>query len=240
MPEETPVTVDQSQAEDITLEENYNNQALVLQKRVGELVIVDVVTFNTMTSIETTAKDNVKAITAHMDGPIKEAHSRHKKLTQLRNDIVSPHTDVAKAARRKCIAYSEEQKKIAAAEARKQAEILRQKEEDERIEAAKKLEDEGKTEQATQVLEAPAMPAPAIPVEPTVSVKGAREIWSAEITDPKAMFQAFGSGKATMPELTEDQLSQLCTVLKLHDLARALKSNLDAMVPGLHAAERIV
>lgn len=172
-------TIDQNQAEDITLEENYNNQALVLQKRVGELQIIDEITFNTMASIEATAKDNVKALKAHMDGPIADANAKHKKLTKLRNDLVSPHQEVAKSARRKCIAYSEEQKRIAAEEARKQAEVLRKQEEDARLAVAAKLEAEGKNTQATQVLEAPATPAPSIPVAETVKVKGATVRWSA-------------------------------------------------------------
>jgi len=237
MPEETPTVVDESQTQDITLEENYNNQALVLQKQVGELQVVDEITFNTMSSIETTAKDNVKALTAHMAGPIADAHSKHKKLTKLRNDLVSPHTEVAKAARRKCIVYAEEQKRIVAEEARKQAEILHKQEEDARLKVAAELEAEGKDKQATQVLEAPAMPAPAVPVIEAVHVKGARKVTSAEIYDVPLLFKSLSERP---PVLDEGQLADLIRVMKFNDLARSMGANTEKMLPGLRAVTRIV
>ena len=214
--------------------------ALALQSQVGELQVVDEISFNKMASIEQTAKENVKALEGHMKTPIEDAHAKHKKLTKLRNDLTSPFKDVAKAARTKCLEYAEAEKQKAAAEARRIAEEQRKAEEEARLAQAEALEAQGESKQAEQVLEAPVMPAPVAHVAPTVSVKGAREQWSAEITDARAMFEAWGTGKAAMPDLSQDQLDKLCTVLRLHDLARGLKANLESMVPGLRGVKRII
>jgi len=55
-------------------------------------------------------------------------------------------------------------------------------------------------------------------------VKGAREVWSCIITDQKKLFKALPTSPF-MPDLTEDELEKLCTVLKLKKHAASLKNN---------------
>ena len=201
----------------------YEEMAIVLKGKMESLMVVDTESANLAEAMEKTAKDNAKMLTAHMETQIKDAHAKHKKLTTLRDRLVSPFIAVAKEARSKRIAWTQEEQRKAAEIMRKaQAEAAKQAEE-ERLAEASVMEAEGDSEGAEAILEAPIEPV-FVPVVEAPKVKGAKELWSANITDCKAMFKALPDSPF-MPDLGSDELAKLATLLKLTKHAVSLKTN---------------
>jgi len=213
--------------------------AVVLQEQVGALTVVDDMSFRKMESMAVTARDNVKALKLHMDGPITDANAKHKKLTALRSKLCQPHEAIARDAAGKCNAYTLNQRKIAEAKQRAVDAEARKQAEDARLEAAAELEAQGQSAQAEAVIAAPIAPAPVAPVADVPKMKGARETWYAVITDPKALFNAWGSGAVPMPQLDEKQLEDLIRVMRLNDLAKAAKGNLSTILPGVESKMKL-
>ena len=150
--------------------------------------------------------------------------------------MVNPYKELAKECRQKRIAYAEEQKRIAEAERRAAEEAARKAQEEARLAQAEKLEAEGNKEQADKVIDAPAAPAPVVPKRETAEVKGARTTWTAEIEDLGKLFETLSKNP---PALNEDQTAKFLTIIKAHDMARAFKTNLSSIMPGLKSVKKI-
>jgi len=215
----------------------YEEMALVLKAKADALTVTDIDSANVATSIEKTAKDNVKMLNEHMDEQIKDAHAKHKKLTVLRDRLTSPFKAISQDARRKYNAWAEEEQRKAEEEQRKLDAEARKQAEDLRLKEAETLEQSGKTEQASAILESPVVIPQQAPVREMPKAKGA-VTWYAKINNAQELFKAWGNGTAAMPELSDKQLESLVTVLKLNDLARALKGNLSKVLPGVEGCKK--
>ena len=202
---------------------NYEETALVLKEKVDSLAVVDQDSANIAESIEKTAKDNYKRLWEHMDTTIKEAHTRHKKLTETRKRLCDPFDEIARNARRKRIDWTQEEQRKAQVAMRKAEDEARKQAEEERITEAEQLEKQGLKEEASAVLDAPVAPV-FVPQVEAPSVKGARTKWGMNIVDVNALFKALPDSPF-MPDLTSAELEKLATLLKLTRHATSLKSN---------------
>ncbi len=216
--------------------EQFESMALVLVEKAGALVVSNLESANIAESIEKTAKDNEKMLLAHMEPQIKEAHARHKKLTTLRDKLVTPFHEAAQQARQKRIVWTQEEQRKAQEAMRKAQEEAMKQAEEERLAMAAELEKSGDKAQAEAILDAPVEPV-YVPQVETPTVKGAREIWGVEIVDCKALLKALPDSPF-MPDLTQDELGKLATVLKLSKHAVSLKSNFK--LAGIRVTNRTV
>ena len=173
---------DESQGNDITTEEQYNQTALVLKKRVSELEVVDQESRERMVSFMNTENDNIKSLKAHCKVQKDEANRVHKAICKKERELIEPHEENRDVAKRKIVEYDEkynaEQERKAAEQAREQARLA----EEARLAQAQALEAEGKKEQASAILEAPTPVAP-VPQPKKQKLKGLKQTWYAEIVD---------------------------------------------------------
>jgi len=217
--------------------EKVQTQALELKSKYEGLVIKDDASFKAMKAFEDNGRENIKIIKDFIKPQKEEANRRHKKLTQLEKTLTAPFEEVMKGAKQKRIAYSQEQQRIQQEARRKAQEALDRVAEEERLQLAKTLEESGNKEQAEAILETPVI-APQAPVVEAPKVAGSRKVYSAKIVDIKALFKGYVDGSTAIPELSEDDLKKLSSILKLNSLAKALKSSLD--IPGVEVKVKVV
>lgn len=181
---------------------------------------------------ENAIKELIKDVESRHNENIDAANKLHKNLIKERDVILKPCQEALKIRKGIRIEYVEEQETIRkAAIAAAQAEAKRLAEEA-AFRDAIAAEDEGRTEDATAILEEPIdTPVIIIPnTTPKAGISGAiRELWSAEVYDLPALLQAIVSGKASMG-LIEPNMTAL------NGMARALHENM--IIPGVSAVSR--
>ena len=205
----------------------YDSQALALREQIAAIApITSDAELQIVGSVFKDATANIKNLEEHMDGPIKDAHAKHKRLTELRNKLTAPFKQIKADADSKLTTYRREQQAKAAEEQRKADEEARKRAEDARLAEAEALALSGKREQAEAVLDAPIMPEPVAPPPPIATVEGvsSRRTYSAEVVDMRKLCAAIAEGKAQVEFVTANQ-----TVI--NSMARALKNNF--CVPGI-------
>ena len=122
-----------------------------------------------------------KVVDDYFDPIIKGAHATHKALVAKKKEAEEPFINAEGMLKKKCTAFHIEQERL-----RKEEEArLRKAEEEARLQAAIKAEDEGKKDLAEEILAPTAvMPLPAsnvpIPVPTNSSFK---ETWTFEVVD---------------------------------------------------------
>jgi len=205
----------------------YDTQALALRE---QLTAIEPITNNeelqAVGSVFKDAAGNIKALEAHMEPQIQDAHAKHKKLTTLRNTLTAPFKTLRADADKKLSAYRQEQESKAREEQAKADKIAKDKAEADRLAEAEALEAAGNTEQAEAVLDAPITPEPAAPPPPIAKVDGlsGRKTYSAEVMDMVALCKAIGDGSQSSNLVQPNSTA-------LNGMARALKSNLN--IPGV-------
>ena len=223
-----------------TFQQKSERTAVELRSRVTPLLpIKSDDDYQAVGSLFKTAQANVKGITEHMAGPIEDAHTKHKKLTTLRARLLKPFNELIGDSKRAIGTYSAEQQRIAD-ETQRKANIAAQKVlDDDKLAQAEQAQNEGNSEQADAILEAPTA-AVCVDVGGPAKIDGVhtRDKWDVEVYDLKKLFAAYGSGATTIPQLDEKQMDKLISVLQLTKLAGALKSNFN--VPGCKAVKSVV
>ena len=86
--------------------ESYDKQALVLVEQLGELIITDEASDLRVESIFNTAHENIKKIETHMENQIKDAFTKHRKLTTLRKRLTDGFEKVKAAAKAKRLEWA--------------------------------------------------------------------------------------------------------------------------------------
>ena len=211
--------------------------ALELKTTVDALQIIDTATFEAMQSYKGTAHANIKAIKEHMKPQIDDAHAKHKKLTTLLKEKISPFEDIKADCHGKLVKFQDEQAKIkreAFLKAKREAE---EKAEAEQIKKAAAMEKLGKTEQAEEIINAPIKVVIEQPDIETPTVKGGREIYTPIIMDVVLLCRAIGDGSCKV-NVTENNLPKLASILGLGKLASAQGINMD--VPGVVVQSKTV
>jgi hypothetical protein len=142
-----------------------------------------------------------KKITDTFDDPKKKAHEAHKAITKAEKDQLEPVLSAESLVKGRVADYQREQDRKRREEqarlqriADEEAAARRKADEDARLEAAAKLEAEGKTAEAervvAQAIAEPVRPAPVIHL-PTAAPKVAgvqtKSVWKVEVTDKQAL-----------------------------------------------------
>lgn len=129
--------------------------------------------------------------------PYDRAYADYQFHRARLNDPLDASKEARKLIKDKCMAWDDDQERIREAAENAAAAAARKAEEDARIAAAAEAEKSGDHELAEAIIEAPVhVPAPVLPrtgPKPT-RLSAGREIWSAEVTDPKAVLQAVIDG----------------------------------------------
>jgi len=211
--------------------DNFENTAIILRGNSNQLTITGNDSFVASQSYEKTAREGDKQWESYMRAILDPIDAKRDRIFAYYKRIKAEFVGVFTAEHRKQIDYSE----ACQLKADLEAEAQRKAAEDERINAAAVLEKQGLTETANMVLNAPPTPQRTVDVP---KVKGMRAVWSARILDVQVLFGAYAQGREPIPELSPDDLDRLCTILKLHKLAMAMKSSMK--IPGVKVESRWV
>lgn len=129
--------------------------------------------------------------------PVKAAtNAAHKAATQQENGFLAPLTTAERTFKGKMGTWDDQQEAAAREERRLIAAAQTKAEEELRLEKARRLEEEGKDEEADQVLETP-IQMPIAPEPVAVKTQGISKSkkWSAQVTDMRAFLQGILDGK---------------------------------------------
>lgn len=165
-----------------------------------------------------------------LDKPTKQADDLHKWFVKVRRVACSPYEETINYLAQDARNYETEQRRIAEEEQRKLQEEARRKEEERQLAEAIAAEQDGRKEEAVEILEEK-REAPVVHVAPAIAeVKGVsrRTTWHAEVTDALALVKYV----AEHPEwihLVEPVMPQL------NKLASAQRDLLK--IPGVKAVE---
>lgn len=162
-----------------------------------------------------------KDIEMFCEDGIKSAHATWKTLLATRDEKLKPLQEAERILKGKMVQFTEEEERKRKIEEARIREELRKREEEARLAQAVELEAEGRSEEAMQVIEAPVY-APAVTLPKVEQPKGVsyREVWSAQVTDLKALCRAVVEGRVPEAAITPNM-----TVL--NQQARSLKSALN-------------
>ncbi|OQC19793.1 MAG: hypothetical protein BWX71_02589 [Deltaproteobacteria bacterium ADurb.Bin072] len=181
-----------------------------------------------------TIKDMMKEVSDTFDPIIEQAHKAHKKALEQKAKYYSPLDQASRNVKKLMSDYDEEQRRIAEAEARRLQEIARKAEEERRLQEAILAEEAGEKEEAAAILEEPVYVPPVQVQKATPKLQGGpvyREVWSARVTDIRALCRAVADGKAS-PECVMGNMPTL------NRMATALKATMQ--IPGVVAESKRV
>lgn len=152
------------------------------------------------------------------------AHKAHKAITAQRGRFLTPADDAETTIKVKMSTWFTAEQKRKADEARAEQERLRREEEDRRLNEAASLEQQGKADEAEQLIESP-IATPIVTAAPAPKVEGVkmRESWSFEITDatkinPAYMvpdLSAIGQAVRSMHERAEQAVGGIKVTMKM-------------------------
>lgn len=187
--------------------------------------------------------DMIAEVKATFDPICDAAHKAHKAATAKRASYLDPLTDAQKAVKKLMSDYDQEQDRIRQEEQRRLEEEARKAEEERRLQEAIMAEEEAKASGATKeeaeqeaaaILEEPVTVAPVIVPKATPKLQGGpvyREVWSARVTDIRALCRAVADGRAS----TECVMGNMPV---LNKMAVALKQTMQ--IPGVVAESKRV
>jgi len=227
------VIVDQASIQET---EEVKSEALALPDQARALKVEDADTFAKANNLFLLCHGMEKKIAATFDPLCKATNEAHKAATKAKADALKPVIEAKGIIRKEMEDWNEIQNDI-----RKERERLAQKEERKKaetrqIERAAALEQQGHTELAEQVLEAPI-------VVPQVSLPTVKEeltgatfvpVWKYKIIDPKELLQAAVDGKIAFKIEDPDEEKTTGAVkisIEVGKLLGALKS--EFALPGI-------
>jgi len=187
--------------------------------------------------------DMIKEVKDTFDPICDAAHKAHKAATEKRAKYLDPLTNAQKSVKKLMSDYDAEQERIRREEEARLAEIARKEEEERLLQEAILAEEEAKRNGATQeeaaqeasaIINEQVYVAPVVVPKATPKLHGGpvyREVWSAQITDIKALCLAVAQGKAS-PECVVGNMPVL------NRMAAALKKTMN--IPGVQAISRRV
>lgn len=129
--------------------------------------------------------------------PVKSAaNAAHKAATKQENDFLAPLNDAERVFKRKMISWDDEQERLARETQKAIAEAAAKAEEETRLAQAAALEEQGREEEAIQVLDTPApIPAAIAPQREKVSGISRSKKWNAEVVNLREFLQGVLDGK---------------------------------------------
>ena len=209
-------------------------KALSIVDQAKAVVVVDAESYTAAGLMWKTIKDMMKEIEDTFNPIIEQAHKAHKKALEQKAKYYSPLDQASRNVKKLMSDYDEEQRRIAEAEARRLQEIARKAEEERRLQEAILAEEAGEKEEAAAILEEPVYVPPVQVQKATPKLQGGpvyREVWSARVTDIRALCRAVADGKAS-PECVMGNMPTL------NRMATALKATMQ--IPGVVAESKRV
>lgn len=212
--------------------EEVEQRALTLPEKADHIRIMDADTFKEAAEFTLTLRAIKKEIDNTFDPIVKKAHEAHKEAVAQKKKVMEPVEHAQKIIDKKIGDFHAEQERIRKAEEdrlRREAEERARKEEEERrLEEASRYEQEGDTEMAEAILEAPITPQAVIvpKVEsqaPKIEGLSVAKTYKAEVVSLAQLVQAVAQGQAPIALLEVNQTA-------LNGMARALKEAF--CVPG--------
>ena len=212
--------------------EEVEQRALTLPEKATHIQIMDAETFKEAAEFTLTLRAVKKEIDNTFDPIVKKAHEAHKEAVAQKKKVLEPVEQAQKIIDGKIGEFHAEQERLRRAEEerlRKEAEEQARKEEEERrLEEASRLEQEGNSEMAEALLEAPL--APPVVVIPKIETQAPKvdglsvtKIYKGEVVNLAQLIQAVAQGRAPIGLLEVNQTA-------LNGMARALKEAFS--VPG--------
>ena len=187
--------------------------------------------------------DMIKEVKDTFDPICEAAHRAHKEATGKRAKYLDPLTAAQRSVKGLMADYDADQERIRQAEQRRLEEIARKEAEEEALLDAIAAEEEAKRNGATKeeaAQEAEAVMAEPVYVPPVVLPKATpklaggpvyREMWSAEVTDIKALCRAVAAGTIS----TEMVIGNMPA---LNKMAIAMKATMN--IPGVRSISKRV
>jgi len=209
-------------------------KALTIVDQAKAVVVKDAESYTAAGLMWKTIKDMMKEVSDTFDPIIEQAHKAHKKALEQKAKYYSPLDQASRNVKKLMSDYDEEQRRIAEAEARRLQEIARKAEEERRLQEAILAEEAGEKEEAAAILEEPVYVPPVQVQKATPKLQGGpvyREVWSARVTDIRALCRAVADGKAS-PECVMGNMPTL------NRMATALKATMQ--IPGVVAESKRV
>lgn len=209
-------------------------KALTIVDQAKAVVVKDAESYTAAGVMWKTIKDMMKEVSDTFDPIIEQAHKAHKKALEQKAKYYSPLDQASRNVKKLMSDYDEEQRRIAEAEARRLQEIARKAEEERRLQEAILAEEAGEKEEAAAILEEPVYVPPVQVQKATPKLQGGpvyREVWSARVTDIRALCRAVADGKAS-PECVMGNMPIL------NRMATALKATMQ--IPGVVAESKRV
>jgi predicted ribosome quality control (RQC) complex YloA/Tae2 family protein len=203
-------------------EKELKQELKLVEKKIGELVVVDKDTYAMAGQVIIDIDGMIKRVNQYWEDPIKKAFEAHRALTAKRGEMLKPLEDRRKIIKKLISDFATEQ---ARKQREEQARLNLEREERERKEreklekAAVKAEEKGQTEKAESLRErAEEVNVPLAIVEPEIkktvstgagSITQTNDI-SVTITDPLKILQAVISGRIpiTIVNINETKLKK--------------------------------
>ncbi len=218
-------------------------KALSVIDQAKDVVVTDAATYTSAGILWKSIGEMIKEVKETFDPICEAAHQAHKKATEKRAKYLDPLTAAQKSVKQLMSAYDLEQERIRQAEQRRLEEEARKAEEERRLQEAIEAEEEAKrngatveeaAQEAQAIIEEPVYVPPVVLPKATPKLQGGpvyREVWSAQVTDIKALCKAVAEGRAS----TECVMANMPV---LNKMATALKNTMN--VPGVTAVSRRV
>jgi hypothetical protein len=218
-------------------------KALSVIDQAKDVVVTDAETYTSAGILWKSIGEMIKEVKETFDPICEAAHQAHKKATEKRAKYLDPLTAAQKSVKQLMSAYDLEQERIRQAEQRRLEEEARKAEEERRLQEAIEAEEEAKrngatveeaAQEAQAIIEEPVYVPPVVLPKATPKLQGGpvyREVWSAQVTDIKALCKAVAEGRAS----TECVMANMPV---LNKMATALKNTMN--VPGVTAVSRRV
>lgn len=203
--------------------DQFESQAQDLPARAASLEVASDRDYEAAGELLRDVKTLRKRIDEHYSPLIAQAYRTHRSLCDAKKEVDGPLQKAEVMLKGRMSHFVNERQRQARIEAAEREAAARRREEEARLEEAAALEAAGEAEAAEKVLDSP--PAPAPPpgplAAPAPKVRGVsqREVWTAEVTDRKALLAAVVEGRVPMAVVKIDQAW-------LNGQAKALKQEL--------------
>lgn len=193
------------------------------------LVVVDDPSFEHAGTVRSALKGAKNAAEERFERLKKPLNALTAEIRGMERDVVGPIDAATQALDGKTVAYRQEQRRLADEKRRADEAAARKIEEDRRLQEAAAAVANGTPEaEALTIMDEPLMPvlAPAAPVVPRIAGQAYVELWSAEVTDLRALIRHVAAH-------IENSNFLLPNMTALNQMAKASKAGLT--LPGVKA-----
>jgi hypothetical protein len=210
------------------------SKALTIVDQAKAITVTDADTYTIAGNMWKDLGDMMDKIDETFNPLIEAAHRSHKAALAKKAEFYNPLKEARTNIKKLMSDYDQKQERLRQEEQRRLEVEARRQEEERRLQDAILAEELGETEEASAILEEPVQVAPVIVPKATPKLPGGpvyREVWSAQVTDIKALCKAVADGRVSK-ECVQANMPAL------NKMATALKRTMN--IPGVQAVSRRV